>query len=89
MHMLSVIGGGFLLLAVFGLFGRLWGGDVAGVAAGAKVFIPVWLAVSLVNMWIGVAKAGYTVLQELPILFVVFAVPAAVAAAAAWQLSKV
>ncbi|WP_235813564.1 hypothetical protein [Brucella anthropi] len=41
-----------------------------------------------VNMWVGVTKVGYTIAQELPILFVVFAVPAAFAALVAWQLSR-
>lgn len=88
MHMLLVITGGVLLLGVFALFGKLWGGDVAGVAAAAKVFVTVWLVVALVNMWIGVNKAGYTVAQELPILLVVFAVPAVIAALVAWQLAR-
>jgi hypothetical protein len=86
--MLLVIFGGVILLGVFLLFGKLWGGDLAGVAAGARLFVPAWLAVALVNMWIGVTRAGYTVAQELPILFVVFAVPAALAALVAWQLAR-
>lgn len=88
MHMLQVILGGTLLLGVFALFGKLWGGSAAGIAVGAKLFVLVWFAVSLTNMWVGVSKAGYTVAQELPILLVVFATPAAIAAAVAWQLSK-
>ncbi len=88
MHMLLVIIGGVVLLGVFALFGKLWGGDVAGIATAAKVFVPVWLAVALVNMWVGVTRAGYTVTQELPILLLVFAVPAALAAIVAWQLAK-
>ena len=88
MHMLLVIIGGAVLLGVFALFGKLWGGDVAGIVTGANVFIPVWLAIALVNMWVGVTKAGYTVAQELPILLVVFAVPAAFAAVVAWQLAR-
>ena len=88
MHMLLVIIGGVLLLGVFALFGKLWGGDVAGIASAATIFVPVWLAVALVNMWVGVTKAGYTVAQELRILLLVFAVPAALAAIIAWQLAK-
>ncbi len=88
MHMLLVIIGGVVLLGVFALFGKLWGGDVSGIATAAKAFVPVWLAVALVNMGVGVARAGYTVAQELPILLVVFAVPAALAAIVAWQLAK-
>ncbi len=86
MHMAMVIFAGLLLLAVFALFGRLWGHDAAGIARAAWWFIPVWAAVALVNMWVGVTKAGYTLAQELPILLVVFAVPAIVAGLLVWRV---
>lgn len=89
MHMLLVILGGVLLLAVFALFGRLWGGDTAGVILGVQAFIPVWLAIALTNMWVGVTKAGYTVPQELPILLVNFAAPAGLAILLARQMARV
>lgn len=88
MHMITVIGAGLLLLVVFALFGRLWGHDAAGIAVAAKWFVPVWAVVALVNMWVGVTKAGYTVMQELPILFVVLAVPAAAALIVASQIAR-
>jgi uncharacterized membrane protein YwaF len=88
MHMLMVIVGGIVLLGVFLLFGQLWGGTAPALATAAKVFIPVWLIVSIANLWVGVNNAGYTVAQELPILLVVFAVPASAAAVAAWQLAR-
>jgi len=88
MHMLMVIGGGLVLLGVFVLFGWLWGASAAGMALAAKVFVPAWLAVAVANLWVGVTHAGYTVRQELPILLVVFIVPAVVAGLAAWQLSR-
>ncbi|MBV7543160.1 hypothetical protein [Acidovorax sp. sic0104] len=88
MHMAMVMVAGVLLLAVFALFGWLWGASGAGVALAAKVFVPVWLLVAVANMWVGVTHAGYTVRQELPILLLVFAVPSVVAAVAAWQLSR-
>ncbi|MCM2394497.1 hypothetical protein NBH19_00215 [Rhizobium sp. S95] len=88
MHMLLVISAGILLLGVFALFGKLWGGDAAGIALAARYFVPVWLLVALTNMWVGVTKAGYGVSEELPILLVVFAVPAAIAGFAAWLLLK-
>ena len=47
-----------------------------------------WLIVSLVNMWVGVTKAGYSVRDELPILLVVFLVPAVVAGLAALRLAR-
>ena len=88
MHMLLVMVAGILLLAVFLLFGWLWGHSLAGVATGAKVFLPAWLVVAGVNLWVGVSRAGYTVMQELPILAANFAVPAAIAVLAAWQVSR-
>ena len=88
MHMAMVMGAGVLLLLVFVMFGWLWGASAVGMALAAKVFVPVWLLVASTNMWVGVTHAGYTVRQELPILLIVFAVPAAIAAIAAWQLSR-
>jgi len=88
MHMAQVIGAGILLLGVFLLFGKLWGTDTGTIALGATLFLPAWLALAVANMWVGVTKAGYTLAQELPILLVVFAVPAVIALAVAWRLSK-
>ena len=88
MHMAMVTGAGIVLLGLFLLFGKLWGGAQPEYALAAKYFIPVWCAVALANMWIGVTRAGYTVAQELPILFIVAAIPVAVALLAVWQLGR-
>lgn len=87
MHVLMVIGGGLGLLAVFVLFGWLWGANAAGMALAAKVFVPAWLLVAIANLWVGVSHAGYSVREESPILLIVFLVPTAVAAFAIWRLS--
>ncbi|PYE16187.1 hypothetical protein C7410_13034 [Paraburkholderia silvatlantica] len=87
MHMLLVIVGGLVLQGVFVLSGWLWGGNAAGMAMAAKVFVPIWLIVAIVNLWIGVSHAGYGVREEFPILLVVFLVPAAFAALVIWRLS--
>ncbi|HEX7804081.1 MAG TPA: hypothetical protein VF471_15130 [Pseudoxanthomonas sp.] len=87
--MLLMIVGGLVLLGVFVLFGWLWGGNVAGMAAAAKAFVPVWLIIAIVNLWVGVSHAGYGVREEIPILLIVFLVPAALAALAIWCLSQV
>ncbi len=87
MHVLMVVGGGLILLGVFVLFGWLWGASAAGMALAAKVFVPGWLLVAGVNMWVGVSHAGYSVREEFPILLLVFAVPAIAAAIAVWRLS--
>jgi hypothetical protein len=79
MHTLKVIAGGFILLAVCLLIGRL---------AGLKLFIPLWLLLAGVNLWIGVTRAGYTVAEEAPIFLLVFAVPSAAALLLIWWLSR-
>jgi hypothetical protein len=79
---------GLVLLGVFVLFGWLWGASTAGMALAAKVFVPAWLLISGVNMWVGVAHAGYSVREEFPILLLVFAVPAVIAGIAVWRLSQ-
>jgi hypothetical protein len=81
MHTLIVIGSGLFLLG-FALLTGNW--TSAGVSTAALVFIPVWLALSAVNLWLGVTRAGYSVAEELPILAVVFAIPAIVALVAWW-----
>lgn len=85
MHVALVILGGALLLGVFLLFGKLWGGETAAFALAAKAFVPVWLGVAIANLWVGVSHAGYSVREELPILLIVFLVPAALAALVIWK----
>ena len=88
MHVLLVIVGGIVLLALFVLFGWLWGASAAGMAWAAKAFVPAWLVMSAANMWVGVSHAGYSVRDEFPILLGVFAVPAVLAVLSAWWLGK-
>ncbi len=79
MHTLLVVAGGFLLLGLCLLVAKLMGGAPAAFARAALVFLPLWFVGAGVNLWIGVATAGYTVREELPIFALVFTVPAAVA----------
>ena len=88
MHILLLMVGGLVQLGVFLVFGWLWGASAGAMSIAAKVFLPVWLIVVAVNMWVGVAHAGYSVKEELPIFFANFLVPAVVAVIAAWQLSR-
>lgn len=88
MHTLWTIVAGVLLLAVFLLFGQLWGVQAASPAFAAKAFVPVWLGISLVNLWVGVYRAGYGVREELPVLAIAFGVPALVAVTVALLLPR-
>jgi hypothetical protein len=87
MHTLKVIFGGFLLLGVCLLLGRWIGGAAATVATTIKYFLVLWLAATLVNMWVGVSKAGYSIKDEAPVALLVFAVPAIVAIVIWWRFS--
>ena len=87
MRTIAIIVGGLLVFGVSALVvGRTVGGTPSIVVA-AKVFIPIWLVVALVNMWMGVARAGYSVAEEAPIFVAIFAIPAAVAAFVWWKYS--
>jgi hypothetical protein len=88
MHMLMTIAGGIVLLGVFLLFGRLWGGSNPDLALAAKAFIPLWFAVAIVNLAIGVSRAGYSVREEVPILLGVFAVPVVIAIVTICQIPR-
>jgi hypothetical protein len=86
MRTLLIIVAGFLTLGISLFVGSRIGGTNAMVAA-AKLFIPVWILVAGVNMWIGVARAGYSVAEEFPIFVGIFAVPAAAALFVWWKYS--
>ncbi len=88
MHVALVITAGLISLIVFIMFGWLWGASTSGMALAAKAFVPVWLVVAVINLWVGVHHAGYSVREELPILLLVFAAPAIVAGVAVWWLSR-
>jgi hypothetical protein len=88
MHTLKVIFGGILLLGVCALLGRWIGGAATAVVATTiKCFLVLWLAATLVNMWVGVSTAGYSIKDEAPVALLVFAVPAMIAIVIWWRFS--
>lgn len=89
MHTIKVIAGGFALLGFLLVLAPRLG--IAGgnpIAFAVKLFIPLWLVAALVNLWIGVSRAGYSVMEELPIGLVVFGVPALAALVIAWMFGR-
>jgi hypothetical protein len=76
MHTLMLVVGGLVALGIFILAAVLLGRSMAD---GARVFVWPWLAVSVINMLAGVYWANIPYSAELPVLGVVFGVPAAVA----------
>jgi len=82
-----IIVAGLVIAAVFIFAGRLLGRGPESMALGAKIFIPLWFIAAAINMWLGVAKAGYPFMEELPIFLVIFALPAAAAGFIWWRYS--
>lgn len=88
MHTILLYAAGIMLLAVFCLLGHLWGRGAPDVIRAAWAFLPAWAGVALVNLWVGVRHAGYPLSAELPILVVVFVVPALMAVTVIWFLAR-
>jgi hypothetical protein len=77
---------GLLLLAAFLLLAKLFSVSFADAARWATVaYVALWLIIAAANMWIGVAKAGYSLAEELPIFALIFGVPAALAVLVKWK----
>jgi hypothetical protein len=77
---------GFLLLGASLILGKLFSANFPGAATAATVLsLAVWLVIAGANMWVGVAKAGYSVAEELPIFALIFIIPAAVAVLVRWK----
>ena len=80
MHTVYMVGGGLVLLLAFIGMGRMVGkGKRSVMARTALYFLPIWLIVAGINMWIGVTQAGYSVADEVLFFALVFGVPAAAA----------
>lgn len=71
---------GLLLMGGSLLLGKVFTGQYPESARIASLsFVAVWFVVAAVNMWLGVARAGYSIAEELPIFLLIFGTPAAVA----------
>ena len=84
MRTFIAIGIGFALLGLCVGGGWLAGGP-AKMKIAALVFIGLWFIAAAVNMYIGVARAGYSFMEELPIFLLIFGAPAVVAAVLRWK----
>ena len=88
MHTIMVIVGGFLMLGLCLVAGRVIGGTGGqAMVTAVKVFILIWLGATLFNMWVGVTRAGYSVSEEFPIFLLVFAIPVVVTLVIWWKFS--
>ena len=81
MHIVMVVAGGLVALAVF-YFGCRHDRPQRG-RAGAALFIWVWLVASLLNGAVGVLRAGIPLINEIGAFIPIFGIPAAIA----WYLA--
>lgn len=90
MHTIKVIGIGFALLGIL-----LVATPRLAVSAGRpipfaiRLFLPLWFVGALINLWIGVSRAGYTVMEEAPVFLLVFGVPALAGLLILWLTSRI
>lgn len=77
---------GFLLMASLLIVAKLLSEHVQSAATWAiGLGVVLWLAATGANMWLGVTKAGYSVIEELPIFLLLFVVPVAAAVLVRWR----
>jgi hypothetical protein len=87
MHTIKILVAGLLILSAVLLLANAWTTTrpVTGVAI--SIFLGVWAIISVLNLWIGVYRAGYSLSEELPILALVFLVPALAGVIVAWEVA--
>jgi hypothetical protein len=81
-----IIAGGFVLWGIcVGIAKYMAGASATATTAATVIFVAVWFCAAALNMWMGVAKTGYSFREELPIFLVIFLLPALVAVVAKWK----
>ena len=81
-----ILAAGFVVWGVCLVVAKMLGGSRPGSMTAATVaFAVVWFCVAAWNMWMGVARAGYSFGEELPIFLLIFLVPVAVAVVVKWR----
>ena len=84
MHTLQMTLAGIAMLALFVGAAKLMNSPSWTIHRATRLFVPLWLAIAIGNMLIGMLIAGIPFVTELLVLVVVFGVPAA----AAWYLGR-
>jgi len=86
MRTVLIILGGLVLMAVILGITRILAREKVAVAFTA--FSALWVAIAATNMWVGVAQAGYSFMEELPIFLAIAVVPIVVGYVAQMKLRK-
>jgi hypothetical protein len=87
MRTLVFILGGFVLFgACVGVAKLMSNGLSDSMRMATIVFTALWFVIAAANMWVGIAKAGYSFFEELPIFLLIFLLPVAVAVFVKWKV---
>ncbi|MET0070238.1 MAG: hypothetical protein ABW096_09350 [Candidatus Thiodiazotropha sp.] len=86
MRTLMFIAGGVLLWAIITGLSRAMSSQATGGWTPMIVFAVIWFCIAAWNMWVGVTQAGYSLMEELPIFFVLYLVPLGIAALIKWKI---
>jgi hypothetical protein len=88
MRIALILAAGLMIFAGLFLYSRLFVQHYPHATRWATwAFVMAWLAATVFNLWVGVSHAGYSVREELPILLLLFAVPAVVALLVRWKFT--
>lgn len=82
MRTLVFILGGLGLWAMMHVVVRFSG---ISMKAAFLAFAILWCAFTCVNLWVGVARAGYSTREELPIFLLIFLLPVGIAWVVKWR----
>lgn len=77
-----IILGGLVVWGVLVAAARASPNPAKAIGTATIAFVGAWFLVASINMYFGVARAGYAFREELPIFFVIWLVPAIVAVVA-------
>ncbi|NQD36240.1 hypothetical protein HPT27_04325 [Permianibacter sp. IMCC34836] len=77
---------GICLLAATLILAKLFSSNYPGAGRWLPIIAAaLWFAIAAINMWTGIANAGYSFKEELPIFLLIAIVPVAMAALARWK----
>jgi hypothetical protein len=86
MRTLIIIVIGFVIWGVcLGLAKLLANASPASINIATTIFVVVWFLVAAANMWMGMARAGYSLSDEFPIFLLIFLLPAITAVVVKWK----
>ena len=88
MRTIMILTSGLLIFAGLFIYSRLFTQHYPGAVAWTSyAFVAIWLVATAFNLWVGVSHAGYSVHEELPIMLLLFAIPAAAALIVQWKFA--